>query len=110
MKHLISALALSAAALLSLTTPAHATSHARGSAASAPAAMTAGEIRKVDKEAKKITIRHQPMTHLEMPAMTMIFQVQDPALLEQVRVGDKVRFAAEKKDGAFVVTQFEADR
>ena len=73
-------------------------------------ALTQGEIRKVDKESKKLTIRHQPITNLEMPAMTMIFRVQDLALLDRVKVGDKVRFAAEKQDGAFVVTQIEADR
>ena len=108
MKHVLTATVLTAA-LLGSALPAHSTSHA-GHSQSASSALTQGEIRKVDKEAKKLTIRHQPITHLEMPAMTMIFQVQDLALLDQVKVGDKVRFAAEKKDGAYVVTQVEADR
>ena len=47
------------------------------------AEMTGGEIRKVDKDAKKLTIKHGPMPDLDMPAMTMVFQVKDPALLEQ---------------------------
>jgi Cu/Ag efflux protein CusF len=47
---------------------------------------------------------------LDMPAMTMVFQVQDPAVLDQVKVGDKVRFVAEKREGAFIVTAVEVDR
>jgi Cu/Ag efflux protein CusF len=66
-----------------------------------------GEIRKVDKDAKKITIKHGPLTNLGMPAMTMVFQVKDPAMLEQVKAGDKVRFEAEKAGGAYIVTQVE---
>ena len=74
------------------------------------AALAQGEIRKVDKDAKKLTIRHGAIANLDMPPMTMVFQVQDPAVLDQVKVGDKVRFAADKKDGAYIVTGVEADR
>ena len=66
-----------------------------------------GEIRKVDKEARKITIKHGPLQNLDMPAMTMVFQVKDPALLEQVKTGDKVKFEAQKLGGAFTVTKIE---
>ena len=69
--------------------------------------MVAGEIRKVDREAKKITIRHEAMPPLDMPAMTMVFQVKDPALLEQVKAGDKVRFEAEKLGGAYMLLRIE---
>ena len=69
--------------------------------------MTDGEIRKVDKDAKKLTIRHGPIQKLDMPAMTMVFQVKDPAMLDQVKTGDKVKFAAEKTGGAFTVTNIE---
>jgi Cu(I)/Ag(I) efflux system protein CusF len=69
-----------------------------------------GEVRKVDKEAKKITIKHGPMQSLDMPAMTMVFQVKDPALLGQVKAGDKVKFNAEKLGGAFTVTRIEPVR
>lgn len=69
--------------------------------------MTAGEIRKVDKEAKKITIKHAAIKNLEMPPMTMVFQVKEEALLNQVKQGDKVQFAAEKIEGAFVVTAIQ---
>ena len=69
--------------------------------------MTGGEIRKVDKDAKKITIKHGPMPALDMPAMTMVFQVKDPAMLGQVKAGDKVKFEAQKLGGAFTVTRIE---
>jgi Cu(I)/Ag(I) efflux system periplasmic protein CusF len=66
-----------------------------------------GEVRRVDKDAKKITIRHGAMPKLDMPAHTMVFQVKDPAMLEQVKVGDKVRFDAEKVGGAFLLVKIE---
>jgi len=69
--------------------------------------LTDGEIRRVDKDAKKLTIRHEPIQRLDMPAMTMVFQVKDPAMLEGVKVGDKVKFEAEKLGGAFTVTRIE---
>ncbi|MSQ49061.1 MAG: copper-binding protein [Betaproteobacteria bacterium] len=86
------------------------THHKSGAAvaqANANAALTDGEIRKVDKDAKKITIKHGPIQSLDMPAMTMVFQVKDPGLLEQVKAGDKVKFATEKLGGAFAVTWIE---
>ena len=66
-----------------------------------------GEVRKVDKDAKKITIKHGPLANLDMPPMTMVFQVKDPAMLDQVKAGDKVKFQAEKVGGAFTVTKIE---
>ena len=72
-----------------------------------PAALSEGEVRKVDKAAKKITIKHGPLTNLDMPAMTMVFQVKDPKMLEQVKAGDKVRFTAEKIGGQYTVTRVE---
>jgi Cu/Ag efflux protein CusF len=75
--------------------------------AQADAAMADGEVRKIDKENKKITLKHGEIKSLEMPGMTMVFQVKDPAMLEKVKAGDKVRFAASKTDGALVVTSIE---
>jgi Cu/Ag efflux protein CusF len=69
--------------------------------------MSEGEIRKVDKDAKKITIKHGELKNLDMPAMTMVFQVKDPGILEKVKQGDKVNFVAEKVGGQFAVTQIE---
>jgi len=71
------------------------------------AELTDGEVRKVDRAAKKITIRHGELKNLDMPAMTMVFRVKDPALLDKVNAGDKVKFRAEKAGGAFVVTDIQ---
>jgi len=75
--------------------------------AQASVQLAEGEVRKIDKEAKKITLRHGPIENLDMPAMTMVFQVPDAALLEQVKPGDKVRFRAEKAGGQYTVTRIE---
>ena len=76
--------------------------------AQAGTALSDGEIRKVDKDAKKITIKHGPLQNLDMPPMTMVFQVKDPAMLDSVKPGDKVKFRAESVGGAFIVTKIEA--
>jgi Cu(I)/Ag(I) efflux system protein CusF len=82
--------------------------HKAGAGASQDsAAMSEGEIRKVDKDAKKITIKHGPLANLDMPPMTMVFRVTEPAMLDQVKAGDKVKFQAEKVGGAFTVTKIE---
>ena len=85
------------------------THHKAGaSIAQADTALSDGEIRKVDRDAGKITIKHGPMQNLDMPAMTMVFQVKDPAMLDRVKTGDKVKFRAEKIGGAYTVTKIEA--
>lgn len=71
------------------------------------AAMSTGEIVKVDKEASKLTIRHGPLDNLKMPAMTMAFKAREPAMLEQVQAGDRVHFVAEKVQGVLTVTVME---
>jgi Cu(I)/Ag(I) efflux system protein CusF len=80
---------------------------ATATSASASTEMSEGVIRKVDTEQKKITIRHGDLKNLDMPPMTMVFQVADPAFVEQVNVGDEVRFVAEKIGGKFTVTRIE---
>ena len=107
-----------ATSLLALTLPlsgvvrAQATDAVAAASAPAPAPaavdMTEGEVRKVDKENRKLTLKHGPIKNLDMPGMTMVFYVQDLALLEKVQPGDKVRFAADKVDGKFTVTKMEA--
>ena len=67
-----------------------------------------GEVRKVDKDARKITLRHGEIKQLDMPAMTMVFQVKDPAMLDKVKAGDKVKFKAESAGGAMTLTEIEA--
>jgi Cu(I)/Ag(I) efflux system protein CusF len=77
-------------------------------AAVAPAtAMTEGEVRKVDKAARKITLKHGPIVNLDMPGMTMVFHVKDPAMLDKVKAGDKVRFTADKVGENITVTRIE---
>jgi Cu/Ag efflux protein CusF len=71
------------------------------------AGLTEGEVRKIDKDAKKITLKHGPIQNLDMPAMTMVFQVKDTALLDKVKPGDKVKFRAEKLGGGYQVTRIE---
>ena len=78
--------------------------------AQAPVAVTEGEVRKVDREQGKLTLRHGPIANLEMQGMTMVFRVADPRMLEGLNDGDKVRFTADKVDGAFVVTSIEPAR
>ena len=63
-----------------------------------------GEVRKVDRDNQKITIKHGEIKSLDMPPMTMVFTVKDPAMLEAAKPGDKVRFAVAREDGKFVVT------
>lgn len=70
--------------------------------------MTDAEIRRIDKDAKKLTLKHGPIKNLDMPAMTMVFQVKDAALLDKLSVGQKIRFTAEQQQGAYVVTGVEA--
>ena len=67
-----------------------------------------GEIKKVDKEAGKITVKHGPLVNLDMPPMTMVFKVTHPAMLEQVKAGDKVKLTVEKINGAFTITALQA--
>ena len=113
MKTLIAAFFTAASFLspLALADGAHSKKgHAGHGATATSDAMAEGEVRKVDKDAKKITIKHGPLAKLDMPPMTMVFQVKDPAMLEQVKAGDKVRFDAEKIGGGYAVTRIEVAR
>ena len=69
--------------------------------------MTDGEVRKVDKENKKITLKHGVIKNLDMPGMTMVFGVKDAAMLDKVKAGDKVKFKAEQTGTAIVVTDIQ---
>lgn len=81
-----------------------------GQAAQGPAGsaeMTDGEVRKVDREGAKLTLRHAAIKSLDMPSMTMVFHVRDKATLERLKVGDKVRFKVVNDGGKFTVTEIE---
>jgi Cu(I)/Ag(I) efflux system protein CusF len=70
--------------------------------------MVGGQVTKIDEPAGKITLKHGPIKKLDMnEGMTMVFRVQDPAMLKQVKVGDKVRFEADRISGQFTVTKIE---
>jgi Cu/Ag efflux protein CusF len=100
------AIALGAGALYGGLAAAQTAAGADAKAAAAQV-MTDGEVRKVDKAAKKITLKHGDIKNLDMPGMTMAFPVKDPALLENVQVGDKVKFHAEMTGGNIVVTDLK---
>ena len=69
--------------------------------------MIDAEVRKVDKETSKITLSHGDIKQLDMPPMTMVFGVNDPALLDKVKAGDKVQFSAEGTGGAFTIIEID---
>lgn len=64
---------------------------------------TKGEVTKIDERAGKITLRHEPIRHLDMDSMTMVFRVTDPAMLKTVAVGDKVVFEVDRVNGALTI-------
>jgi Cu/Ag efflux protein CusF len=70
--------------------------------------LASGEVKKIDKSAGKITIKHGRLYRLDMAPMTMVFRVSDPKMLDQVQVGDKIRFDADKVKGAMTVVKMEA--
>ena len=105
---LVIAAILFAAAVGAQPTPQQGDHTSHHPAASAGAPQSEGEVRKVDLEQGKVTLRHGPLVNLDMPAMTMVFTVADPKLLDGLKQGDKVRFTADKKDGTFIVTGIEA--
>lgn len=76
-------------------------------ASAAASALADGEVRKIDKDAGKLTLRHGRIESLDMPPMTMVFRAADPKLLDGLKEGDKVRFAADRVDGAITVTRIE---
>jgi Cu(I)/Ag(I) efflux system periplasmic protein CusF len=106
--HFLAATALATAFGVSAQTTApldadHSTHHP----ATAAAPQSDGEVRKIDKEQGKVTLRHGPLQNLDMPAMTMVFKAADPKLLDGLKEGDKVKFTADKVNGAFTATAIQ---
>ena len=103
---------IAAAAAFALSASAHAQSNVgastSGNAVAAAPAMTEGEVRKVDKDQGKVTLKHGPIDDLGMPGMTMVFKAADPKLLDALKAGDKVKFAATNVNGVLTVTAIEA--
>ena len=69
--------------------------------------MVDGTVKDMDKAAGKVSIAHAPINDFELPGMTMKFQVEDSAWLDQMKPGDNIRFKAGRVDGAFTVVQYE---
>ncbi len=69
--------------------------------------MVEGEVQQIDKTARNIMLRHSEIRKFDMPAMTMVFSVREPALLDKVKVGDKVKFRVEAVGGVPMVTAIE---
>jgi Cu/Ag efflux protein CusF len=69
-----------------------------------------GQVTKIDQSAGKITLRHGPIKSLDMDSMNMVFRVQDPALLKGIKVGDKVKFEADRVNGQLTVTKIQKAR
>jgi Cu(I)/Ag(I) efflux system protein CusF len=109
---MIAALGLFVAfAWLSLPVPPRPAGEPAGHAHTAGSASLAeGVVVAMDRTARTLTISHGPLYSLGMPPMTMGFQVDDPASLGTLNVGDKVKFHADARDGALVATQIERCR
>jgi len=103
---IVAACFFAAAPLVVAQTPLGAKSEASASPTKVtPTLLSVGEVRKVDKHSGKLTIRHGALSNLNMPAMTMVFRVKDPAMLDQVKEGDKIKFTADKINGSFPVIE-----
>ena len=72
--------------------------------------MTDGEVRKIDKESGKLTIKHGEIKHMDMPGMTMVFAVKDKALLDKVQVGQKIQFVVVMEGSKMVVTDIQSEK
>lgn len=83
-----------------------------GAIGGASAQSSDGEVRKIDQAAGKITLKHGPIKALDMTdeSMTMVFRVQDPAMLKQVKVGDKVKFDADRVNGQITIIKMQKSR
>ena len=114
MNALLSSLVLSAllasAPVAAQASSDHDSHHVDRKATAAAVPMSDGEVRKVDKGAGKVTIKHGRLQNLDMPAMTMVFRVQDPAMLDQLKEGDRIKFAADKINGALTVTEVQVSK
>jgi Cu(I)/Ag(I) efflux system periplasmic protein CusF len=99
-----------ASALFTMSAASFAASHTAAPASAASATslpMADAEIRKIDLENKKVTLKHGEIKNLDMPSMTMVFQVKDGVMLDNIKAGDKVKFTADKVNGSFTVMSIE---
>jgi len=110
---LLITLTVAVPAMAQQKTEEHTAHHPAASASSATGGasdMTEGEVRKIDKAQSKITLKHAEIKSLDMPPMTMVFNVKDKAVLDSVQPGDKVKFKAVNEAGKFTVTELRVIR
>lgn len=111
MKHMIATALIAVSSALpgaSFAAGDHGSDQMAQAPAAADAQMIDGLVKKVDKSAGKVTLSHGPLPNLGMPPMTMVFRVKDAVWLDQMKAGDKIRFTADKVNGAYTVVHFEA--
>ena len=104
---LVAAVTIIGTTALALAQPAAATPKVASQTAVKPE-MVDAEVKKIDKDARKITLKHGPIKSLDMPAMTMVFQIKDGAMPTDLKVGDKVKAAFEQTKSGYLVTVIEA--
>ncbi|MGE0733914.1 MAG: copper-binding protein [Alphaproteobacteria bacterium] len=97
MLHAIGRMLLASALLTGLSVP----------AAAAEENFVNGEVRKVDAAAGKLTLKHEPIKNLDMDSMIMVFRVKDPSVLPNLKPGDRVRFTADRVDGAITIIKID---
>ena len=110
--HLKNLLTLSALALMAPVAAMADEAHHKSVAVAGAAAvdMTDAEVRKIDMEGGKLTLKHADIKSLDMPGMTMVFVVKDKAMLDTLKAGDKVKFKATNDAGKLTVTDIQPVR
>ena len=114
----VTTVALTAAFTVALSPAAHAQSNmdhskmdgVKTAQTTAAPEMTDGEVRKIDMEGGKLTLKHSDIKNLDMPGMTMVFAVKDKAMLDKLKTGDKVKFKAINDAGKLTVTEIQPAR
>lgn len=112
--HILRAIGLALVLAAATAMPAQAAgdhgAHGKPSIDAASADMAEAEVRKVDKDGGRLTLKHGEIKSLDMPAMTMVFVVKDKAMLDTIKAGDKIKFKAVNAAGKFTVTEMQQVR
>jgi Cu/Ag efflux protein CusF len=87
--------------------PAAESHHQHHGGEASTADFSSAEVRRVDRDAQKVTLRHGPIPNLGMGDMQMVFRVADPRMLDDLKPGDRIRFKADKVGGQYTVTELE---
>jgi len=80
------------------------------SALASAQALVAGEVKKIDKPAGRITLKHAEIKLYDMPGMTGAYKVQDPAMLDKVQVGDRVQFSLDRVNSVYTITRIDVQK